>query len=78
MSENRIFYQVLINVTSKNPRGEDVQIPAGTVLFYDPEDREFDVNAIMNMVVKGEARIITKDEVLEALKHQTATKEIMQ
>jgi len=78
LSENRIFYQVLINVTSKNPRGEDVQIPAGTVLFYDPEDREFDVNAIMNMVVKGEARIITKDEVLEALKHQTATKEIMQ
>lgn len=74
-SGNRVFYQMLVNTTSQNPQGEDVQIPAGTVLYYDPEDKKFDVNKIVGMVVAGDARLLTREEVIAALKRQTAARE---
>ncbi len=74
-SGNRIFYQMLIQTTSQNPQGEDVEIPAGTVLFYDPDDKKVDVSKIMAMIVAGEARLLTKDEVLAAMKRQVSAPE---
>ncbi len=65
----RVFYQMLLETTTLNEKGETVTVPSGTVMYYDPGNPLQDASVEL-LVRMGDAKKLTRVEALGILRKQ--------